>query len=129
MIFLAYLYDLPNSTSGIDSIVNQMTTGSFYWLVPMILFFTFCLVFIGGITRQRIKTGTADYSAWAIIASMATLLPALLFSVQAGYIRLDWLVIVVTLNIASAFWFFLDKKVTEVWLLIIQKSVTKLQYY
>jgi len=114
MIFLDYLYALPNATEGIDAIVSQMTTGSFYWLVPMILFFTFCVVFIGGITRQKIRTGTADYSAWAILASMATLLPALLFSVQAGFIRLDWLVIVVTLNILSAFWFFMDKKVTEV---------------
>jgi len=115
MIFLDYLYTLPNATEGIDSIVNQMTIGSdFYWIVPMFLFFTFLIVFIGGITRQRVKTGTADYSAWAIIASMATLLPALLFSVQAGFIRLDWLVIVVTLNILSAFWFFMDKKTSEV---------------
>ncbi len=114
MIFLAYLYDLPNATEGVDAIVNQMTTGSFYWFVPMILFFTFCIVFIGGITRQRIRTGTADYSAWGIIASMTTLLPALLFSVQAGFIRLDWLVIVISLNILTAFWFFMDKKVTEV---------------
>ena len=111
---MAYLYDLPNSTAGIDAIVLQMTTGSFYWLVPVMLFFTFTLVFIGGISRQRIKTGTADYSAWAILASMATLLPALLFSVTAGYIRLDWLVIVVVINIASAVWFFLDRKITEV---------------
>jgi len=115
MIFLDYLYTLPNATEGIDSIVNQMTIGSdFYWIVPMFLFFTFLIVFIGGITRQRVKTGTADYSAWAIIASMATLLPALLFSVSAGYIRLDWLIIVVALNILSAVWFFLDKKVSEV---------------
>jgi len=114
MIFLAYLYELPNATEGIDSIVHQMTTGSFYWLVPMILFFTFLTVFIGGITRQRIKTGTADYSAWAIMGSIATLLLALLFSVSAGYIRLDWLVIVLTLNILSAVWFFLDRKITEV---------------
>jgi len=114
MIFLEYLYTLPNSTTGIDSIVYQMTTGSFYWLVPMILFFTFMLVFLGGIGRQKTKTGTADYAAWAVMASIATLLPALLFSVSAGYIRLDWLVIVVTLNIFSAVWFFLDKKITEV---------------
>ena len=114
MIFLEYLYALPNATEGVDAIVSQMTTGSFYWLVPMILFFTFCLIFIGGIIRQKIRSGTADYSAWAIIASMATLLPALLFSVSAGFIRLDWLVIVITLNILSAFWFFMDKKVTEV---------------
>ena len=111
---MAYLYDLPNSTAGIDAIVLQMTTGSFYWLVPVMLFFTFILVFMGGVSRQKIKTGTADYSAWAIMASMATLLPALLFSVSAGFIRLDWLIIVVVLNIVSAIWFFLDRKITEV---------------
>jgi len=114
MIFMDYLYSLPNSTEGIDAIVLQMTSGSFYWLVPMILFFTFIVVFVGGITRQKVRTGTSDYSAWAILASMATLLPALLFSVTAGFIRLDWLVIVVVLNIASAIWFFLDRKITEV---------------
>ena len=111
---MAYLYDLPNSTAGIDSIILQMTTGSFYWLVPLMLFFTFVLVFMGGVSRQKIKTGTADYSAWAIMASMATLLPALLFSVTSGFIRLDWLIIVVVLNIGSAVWFFLDRKMSEV---------------
>jgi len=111
---MAYLYELPNSTSGLDSIVLQMTSGSFGWIVPVMLFFVFILVFIGGITRQKIKTGSADYSGWAILASMATLLPALLFSVTAGFIRLDWLIIVVILNIGSAVWFFLDRKITEV---------------
>ena len=114
MIFMDYLYSLPNSTAGIDAIVLQMTQGSFYWLIPLFLFFTFTIVFIGGITRQKIKTGTADYSVWAVLASIATLLPALLFSVTAGFIRLDWLVIVVSLNILSAIWFFLDRKITEV---------------
>ena len=114
MMFLDYLYALPNSTEGIDSLILQMTQGSFYWIVPVMLFFTFILVFMGGISRQKIKTGTADYSAWAIMASMATLLPALLFSVSAGFIRLDWLIIVVVLNIVSAIWFFLDRNITEV---------------
>ena len=114
MMFLDYLYSLPNSTAGLDSIVLQMTTGSFYWMVPMILFFTFVIVFMGGISRQKIKSGTADYSAWAIIASMATLLPALLFSVSAGFIRLDWLIIVISMNILSAIWFFMDRKSSEV---------------
>lgn len=114
MMFLDYLYAIPNSTVGIDSIVLQMTRGSFSWIVPLFLFFTFMMIFIGGITRQKIKTGTADYSVWAVLASIATLLPALLFSVTAGFIRLDWLVIVVSLNILSAIWFFLDRKITEV---------------
>ena len=114
MIFLAYLYELPNATTGIDAIINQMTTGSFFWLVPMILLFTFVVVFIGGITRQTIRTGTADYSAWAIMASIATLLPALLFSISSGFIRIDWLVIVIALNIMSAIWFFMDRKASEI---------------
>lgn len=109
-----YLYNLPNSTAGADAIISSMTEGSFYWLVPMILFFVFMVVFIGGITRQKIRLGTADYSAWALVAALATLLPALFFSINAGYIRLDWLIIIVTINILCAVWFFLDKKQSEV---------------
>ena len=111
---MGYLYELPNTTSGIDSIITSMTEGSFYWFVPMMLFFVFCVIFIGGITRQKLRTGSADYAAWAIVASMGTLLPALLFSVSSGFIRLDWLIIVITLNILSAFWFFLDRRSSEV---------------
>ena len=113
MIFLEYLYTLPNATTGADNLLIQ-TTEVFPAFVPLILFFVFAVVFIGGITRQKIRTGTADYSAWAIIASMATLLPALLFSISAGFIKLDWLIIVVSLNILSAIWFFFDRKITEV---------------
>ena len=110
---MPYLYNLPNATSGADAILLQ-TTNIFPAFTPLILFFVFAVVFIGGITRQKIRTGTADYSAWAIIASMATLLPALLFSISAGFIRLDWLIIVVSLNILSAIWFFMDRKISEV---------------
>ena len=113
MLFLDYLYALPNSTEGIDEIITQ-TIEIFPGFTPMILFFIFFVVLIGGITRQKIKTGIADYPAWAVVASLATLLPALLFSVSAGFIRLDWLVIVLTLNISSAIWFFLDMKPSEI---------------
>ena len=111
--FLAYLYELPNSTEGADAILLQ-TTNVFPAFTPLILLFTFLVVLFGGTGRQKMRTGTADYSAWAIIASMATLLPALLFSVSAGYIRLDWLIIVLSLNLLSAIWFFLDRKASEV---------------
>ena len=113
MMFLEYLYALPNSTEGIDAITIQTAT-VFPGFVPMMLFFVFLVVFLGGIGRQRFRTGTADYSAWAIIASIATLLPALFFSVNAGFIQLDWLIIVVSLNILSAIWFFMDRKGSEV---------------
>ena len=110
---MGYLYELPNSTSGADQIAID-TISVFPAFTPLILFFVFLVVFIGGVTRQKLRTGTADYPAWAIIASIATLLPALLFSVSSGFIRLDWLIIVVSLNLLSAIWFFMDKKTSEI---------------
>ena len=110
---MPYLYDLPNATTGIDAITIQMFD-SFPFIGSLMLLFTFLVVFIGGITRQTIRSGTADYSAWAIIASMATLLPALLFSITAGFIQVDWLIIVVAMNILCAIWFFMDRKPSEV---------------
>ena len=110
---MSYLYDLPNATSGIDAIVIQ-TFSLFPWLGALLLMFTFLVIFLGGITRQKIRSGTADYPAWSIIASISTLVLALLFSVTTGFISLDWLIIVIALNIMSATWFFLDKKISEV---------------
>jgi len=104
-MFLDYLYNLPNSTEGIDAIALE-TINIFPGFVPMLLLFIFLVVFIGGSTRQKITRGSGDYAAWAVIASIATLLPALLFSITAGFIQLDWLIIVVSLNILSAIWFF-----------------------
>jgi uncharacterized membrane protein len=108
-----YLYNLPNATSGVDALAIQ-TFSSFPWMSVLLLMFIFLVVFIGGMTRQKIRSGTADYPAWAVIASIATLLPALLMSVTAGFIRLDWLLIVIALNIMSAIWFFLDRKTSEI---------------
>jgi len=111
-MFLDYLYTLPNATDGIDNIAIQ-TFNLFPGFGAMLLFFIFMLVFIGGISRQTLRTGAADYSAWAIIASLSTLVPALLLSVSSGFIQLDWLIIIVSINILSAIWFFLDRKASE----------------
>jgi len=110
---MTYLYNLPNETGGLDVMTIQIFE-SFPFLGGIILLFTFLTVFIGGITRQTIRSGTADYSAWALIASMATLLPALFFSIRQGFIQLDWLIIVIAINLLSAIWFFMDKKPSEV---------------
>jgi len=110
---MVYLYDLPNSTAGIDAIAIQ-TFSSFPWMTPLILMFVFFVVFLGGITRQKARTGTADYPTWSILASLSILIVALLFSVSAGFIRLDWLVIVFSLNILSAIWLFLDRRSSEI---------------
>jgi len=111
---MSYLYELPNATN-IDGVLLQMVgeNGVATFLVPMILFFVFVIVFVGGIVRQKTRIGTSDYSVWAVLASISTLLVALMFSVTAGYIRVDILVICVVLTIGSGIWFFLDRKASE----------------
>lgn len=110
---MGYLYNLPNATGGVDAIAIQ-TFDLFPWMSALILLFVYLTVLLGGITRQKIRTGTADYSVWAVIASLSIFILALLFSVTAGFIQLDWLVIVVGITILSAIWFFLDRRASEV---------------
>lgn len=110
---MSYLYDLPNSTGTGDQILAQ-TVSTVPALSPLILFLVFAVVAVGGIVRQKIRTGTADYSAWCVIGSMATMLVSLVLSVSAGYVRLDWLIIVISLVLLSGVWFFFDRKISEV---------------
>lgn len=109
MMFLDYLYTLPNSTEGIDQIAVQTAT-AVPSLIPIILLFVFCFVFIGGIIRQKIRIGTSDYPMWATVASLSTMMVALIMTLIPGLIRLDWLVIVVVITIFSGVWLFLDKR-------------------
>lgn len=112
MIF-GYLYNLPNSTEGLDNIVIQ-TVNSVPGFTPLLLLFVFFTVFLGGIARQKTRTGTADYPMWCTIASISVFMIALIMSMVEGMIRLDWLVIVTVVTIFSGVWLFLDKRQSEV---------------
>lgn len=107
------LYDLPNSTTGLDSILVQTITAvpSF---TPLLLAFVFFLIFLGGISRQKIKTGSADYSMWSVVASLGTFMIAIIMTMIEGIIRLDWFIVVVVITIFSGIWFFLDRKQSEI---------------
>ena len=110
---MPYLYDLPNETSGIDAILVSTVT-AMPAFVPLLLFFVFFVVVLGGITRQKLRTGTADYSMWFVIGSLATFMISLIMTTITGLIRLDWLIIVTAITILSGVWFFFDRKVSEV---------------
>lgn len=113
MIFLDYLYNIPNSTTGFDDIAVQTvaTTPSF---TPLILLFVFFMVFIGGISRQKLRTGTSDYPMWSVVASLSAFMIALIMTLIEGLIQLDILVIVVTVTIFSSVWLFLDRRASEI---------------
>lgn len=107
------LYEFPNATSGVDNfLVETMTQVPSF--TPLLLVFVFFVVFLGGIGKQKARTGTADYPLWAVIASMCTFMLSLIMSTITGIIRLDWLIIVVVVTILSGVWLFLDKKAGEI---------------
>jgi len=111
-MILDYLYELPNATNLDDILVQTGTTMSAF--VPFLLLFVFFIVFLGGVARQKARTGTSDYPAWAVVASISTLMVVLIMSVIEGLIHLDWLIIVVTITIFSGVWLFLDRRQSEV---------------
>ena len=112
-MFLDYLYNLPNSTEGLDAIVVQTVT-SVPGFTPMLLLFVFFVIFLGGVSRQKMRTGTSDYAMWSTVASMSTMMVALIMSMIQGIIHLDVLVIVVVVTIFSGVWLFLDRKQSEI---------------
>jgi len=107
------LYNMPNATTGIDDIAVQ-TVSAVPSFTPLLLAFVYFVVFLGGISRQKIRTATADYAMWSTVASLATLMVSLIMSTVSGFIRLDILVIVVVVTIFSGVWLFLDRRASEV---------------
>ncbi len=107
------LYDLPNSTSGLDAIVVDTVT-AMPSLTPLILLFTFFVVWLGGMARQRMRTGTADAALWCVVGSLATFMIAMIMTMIEGIIRLEWLAVVIVITILSGFWLFMDRKQGEI---------------
>jgi hypothetical protein len=111
-IFLDYLYELPNATSGIDEIAKQ-TINAVPQLATFLLVFLWFVVFLGGVIRQNLRTGSADYAAWSVAASLSTFMAVLIMSVSSGFIKLDYLIVVVVITIFSFVWLALDKRGNE----------------
>lgn len=113
MLFLDYLYNVPNATSGLDEILVETAT-EISILVPLLLFFVYFVVFLGGVSLQSARIGKADYPMWSVVASLSITILSLIISIIEGLMRLDWLVIVVVVTIFSAVWLFLDRQQGEV---------------
>jgi|TARA_Y100000296_G_scaffold45780_1_gene52455 uncharacterized membrane protein YhdT len=110
---MAYLYEIPNLTSGIDeAIVDVVTTIPSF--TTMLLTFVFLLILISGSLRQQARSGTIDFPLWLTLASLSTLMVALPMTLISGMINLDILSIVVTITILSGLWLFLGRSNREV---------------
>lgn len=107
-----YLYSLPNATTGMDDILVQEAS-AVSSLVPLILFFVFLVVFLGGVVRQKAKTGTADYPIWALLGCLSAFFVTLLMSVIQGLVDVFLLGIVIFFTIFAGVWFLLDRRPQE----------------
>jgi ABC-type multidrug transport system permease subunit len=105
---MAYTYNLPNATSGIDSVLSQ-TASSVPAFIPMLLSFVYFLVLIGGFNAQRRKEVNADFSQWNLLAALSTLMITLLLSTGQGLMNGTILSVVVALNILSGIWYFFSR--------------------
>lgn len=112
-MFLDYLYNLPNSTEGLDEILIE-TASAVPMLTPFLMFFVYSVTMLIGISLQKNRSGFADYPMWSVVGGMATIMVSLILSVQSGFILLSWLVLAFVITIASAMWLFLDRKQSEI---------------
>ena len=109
----ADLYTPSLNQTGMDNILIDLV-GQVPAFIPLFLLFVFFVVFLGGIKLQKVRTGTADYPAWAVVASIMMFVMSLLLTLVSGLIRLEWLVIVIVVTIFCGVWLFLDKRMGEV---------------
>ena len=113
MIFLDYLYSLPNSTEGLDAILVETAT-AIPGMVPMLLVFVWFVVFLAGSSMQNVRLGTADYAMWRVIASLSTFMIALLMSLTSGLTRLEWLIVSFVVVIFNLIWLVFSRRQGEV---------------
>jgi hypothetical protein len=110
---MAYTYELPNMSEGMDSALVGIST-SVPIFVPMFLLFVYAVIMIGGSIQQRNRTGYSDIPLWSTIGFIGTLMVALPMTLVAGVINSTYLVIIVILTILSGMWLFLDNNRNEV---------------
>lgn len=108
LIKMPYLYTEPNLTGGMDEVIVEVVAQVPSFLIGLLLF-VFGVVFLGGVSTQKRRTGYADYPLWATMASLSTLMITLILTIKQGLIGLDILGIVVAITIFSGLWLFLSK--------------------
>lgn len=107
------LYDAPNLTGGIDDTLVQVAKAVPSFIIGTLLF-VWGMVFLGGMSAQKRRSGYADIPMWATMASISILMLSLLLTLKSGLIDLTTLGIVVATTIFSGLWLFLSKSRGEV---------------
>ena len=107
------LYNPPNLTGGVDQVLTEVIREVPSFTIGLLVFI-FGVIFFGGISTQKRKTGYADYPMWAVMSSMSVLIITLILTINQGFVSLEVLGIVVAITIFSGLWLFLSKGRGEV---------------
>ena len=102
------VYTMPNLTGGIDTNIVQIVKQVPSFTIGLLLF-VWGVVFIGGSSTQKQRSGYSDMPQWAIMASLSILIISLILTLTAGILPPFVLGVVIAINIMSGVWFFLSK--------------------
>ena len=101
------LYNLTNATTPDGILIGTAQSVSVF--APMLLVFVWFFVFLGGSKAQSDRQGYSDMPQWALLSSLSIFLMGLMMTITAGLLPLQYLIIIVGLNILCGVWFFLSR--------------------
>ena len=97
------LYNLPNATNGMDSVLIQLTE-EVPVFIPALLTFIYFTIFIGGMVAQRKREGNEDIAMWMTVAGIITIVATLPLTLVSGVLNVTYLVVLSIVTILSGFW-------------------------
>jgi len=102
------LYNIPNSTAGIDGMLIQIVQ-EVPSLTIMFSLFIFCFVLLTGMALQQRRSGIVDAPLWCTLAGLSATFLNLIFSLTAGIANSVMLAVCISVTLFSALWLFLSK--------------------
>lgn len=105
---MSYIFAQPNMNGGIDNTIVDVVSTVPSFIIGL-LFFVWCVIFLGGMAAQRRRTGYSDAPQWAVMSSISTLLLSLILTLREGLINIEVLGIIVAVTIFAGLWFFMSK--------------------
>lgn len=98
-------YQLPNENiTGLDNLFSY-TSGQIPLLIPGILFMVWIIIALGGYFSQERSRGKGSFAMWNTIAGVIVSISSFILFLTPGLMNLETLTIIITITIASAFWF------------------------
>lgn len=101
------LYNLPNSTAGLDSILIQIIQEVPSLMIGMNLFVYF-FVFLSGMALQKLSSGNSDAPMWSTLGAVLTVFLNLILSLGTGIVNPIALGVSLAVALFSGLWLFLS---------------------